>query len=138
MEEKPNEFCWFNKFDPPGCPNISKWHWPTAPTVFLKACRWCDEHKHNNDVPLESELKVRAEEERLREEYENNLYSLKKHWTEAERVIFREEKEVCGCYLPDGTVCLLREDGRIQCPFCGHPIKNQGDEHETRITAETI
>jgi len=51
---------------------------------------------------------------------------MKQHWTEGERVIFKEEKEVCSCYLPDGTVCSLREDGRIQCPFCGKPVKNQG------------
>ncbi len=55
MKEEQNNLCWYGKFSSQRCQNIAKWHWPTSETAFARACRWCDDHKHNNDILLVDE-----------------------------------------------------------------------------------
>lgn len=50
---KLDKLCWHNKFNPPRCQNIAKWHWPKAVDNFSRNARWCDKHKFPNDVLLE-------------------------------------------------------------------------------------
>lgn len=38
---------------------------------------------------------------------------------------------ICNCYLKVGTKCSLREDGRLICPYCHLPIRNQLDMEKT-------
>jgi len=49
------EQCWFNKYSGIRCPETARWHLPTLDNGFLRACKWCDEHKNDNDVLIESE-----------------------------------------------------------------------------------
>jgi len=51
---------------------------------------------------------------------------MKQHWTEGERKVFLD-KGVCSCYLGVGVKCKLRDDGRMICPYCRLPIRNQLD-----------
>lgn len=56
-----NSRCWWHiADDAERCPNAAKWK--SNPTLiasdstaaaFLSACVWCDEHKHDDDIPIE-------------------------------------------------------------------------------------
>ena len=41
-------------------------------------------------------------------------------------------EDTCNCYLAMGTRCSLREDGRVICPHCHLPIRNQLELNERR------
>lgn len=57
-ELAPYDRCWSGRFDvtgAPGCDKPGRWHKPNALMPFSRACRWCDEHKHDDDVLVESD-----------------------------------------------------------------------------------
>jgi hypothetical protein len=47
-----SEACWFNRFHPtePRCDRPGVWKKPEAISDFSRATRWCDEHRHEDDV----------------------------------------------------------------------------------------
>lgn len=62
------EQCWRNKaFADRRCKKIGTWQSPPHLCVgqsasFMRALRWCDEHRHETDVPVDDEPKPRSEE----------------------------------------------------------------------------
>ena len=47
--------CWFGRFSTmrPRCPNKGTWGKPDAEGQFIRMTRWCNEHKHADDVLCE-------------------------------------------------------------------------------------
>ena len=60
------ERCWFNRFHPsePQCDGEGRWKKPNALSDFARATRWCDKHKHDDDVPSERAAAKREEQPR--------------------------------------------------------------------------
>jgi len=45
--------CWYMIAYPERrCAQIARWHLPTAFHDFTRRSRWCDEHRHDNDIPI--------------------------------------------------------------------------------------
>lgn len=51
-----DSLCWFDMFNMRGerCGRVGRWHKPSDRMSIVRAMRWCDEHKHHDDVPLEN------------------------------------------------------------------------------------
>ena len=52
----PYDRCWYERFSVSGkvgCGKPGRWRKPNPLSPFSRACRWCDEHKHEGDVPVE-------------------------------------------------------------------------------------
>lgn len=59
------ERCWHNRFSltEPRCPKPGVWGSPDAALGFVRAMRWCDEHKRPGDIycPIEDDDRVPEE-----------------------------------------------------------------------------
>ena len=57
-ESAPYDRCWYGRFAAAitaRCGKPGRWEKPNATTQFGRASRWCDEHKHDDDVLVESD-----------------------------------------------------------------------------------